>query len=242
MPSVDKGSPNSRFRAVKRADSAPGATRRDAPSRNLLLWAWVQVYLFGELLVTLAIYGVAKSIYTRQFSWRAFVGALLLIWAQFGIIFIIVFSSDAPLRGWRELLLWGGSIGALGVAGFAAGVLGRRVGVWECYLASLITLALIWVHLAKGWHVLLDFGAADTETYLDFISNTPPGPVASSRSSCDFMECIWYRSNLSVFSSRSEFSRSVRAVFASRNLVLHARNTSLRYGSRAGPSMSCALP
>ena len=40
-----------------------------------------------------------------------------------------------------EILFWVGCLGAMVVAGFMAGLVGRSVGVWESYLAWLVTLA-----------------------------------------------------------------------------------------------------
>ena len=96
------------------------------------------------------------------------------------IFFVVVAASVfvlAPMElyTWRESLLWSLTLGGLLLAGAVVGAVGRRVGFWESELAVILTLVLVFVHLAKGWHVILGLGPSDTQAYLDYLVATPPG-------------------------------------------------------------------
>ncbi len=150
------------------------------------LWGWVsaQLGIFLFVLVQLLGLGLVLAIVRRQFSYRAFLlGLVVMVLGTSSAVAGVYFARHGELDG---SLLWVGVLGAMTLGGFVIGRVGRRIGYWECYLATLITVALWAVHLARGWHVLLGVGAESTLGPIDFFSLTAPGPK--------YLGMLWDRS------------------------------------------------
>lgn len=142
---------------------------------GLTAWVAVQVKEFAYLLFIICGGGILLTMIGGRFKWPAFIAALFTMWVLLGSTVMAVFAQPGPLQGPKEDLLWGGCLISMAIAGALAGFVGKRVGVFESQLAWFITLALIWVHLLHGWHVLLNIGANETEAYLDFMTRRSPG-------------------------------------------------------------------
>lgn len=68
----------------------------------------------------------------------------------------MVHDMPSSLAGDRQIILWSGGLGGMMLAGMVAGWLGKRVVTWEGVVFVAGSTALAWVHLAQGWHVILE--------------------------------------------------------------------------------------
>jgi lipoprotein-releasing system permease protein len=155
-----------------------GEKRPIRDGSSLTRWVTAQFGIFILLLAcspVLLLAGVVRSIARREFHWPAFASGLAVMLVGVSAVSAAVFVGSPGLYGAREIGLWGGVMAVLMAAGFVTGLVGRRVGFWETFLALLLVAAAVYVHLFKGWHVLLGFGPGDTETYLEFYANVQPG-------------------------------------------------------------------
>ncbi len=152
--------------------------RTDVPLReakSLVGWAGLQLLLFLLLVLQMLGLGVVTAIVKRRFSWGAFAVGLGSMTIGIAVISAIVFVDSPGLYGWREMTLWGGSMGVMMVSGFLIGRVGRRVGFWECEAVTVILVTVVFIHLFKGWHIIFGVGPGDTESYLEFYASIQPG-------------------------------------------------------------------
>jgi lipoprotein-releasing system permease protein len=144
-------------------------------ARNLVIWLLAQFGQFLSLLGQMLFVGVFLAMARRQFHWRAFLAGLFAMVVGVGGTSILVFGGSKDLQSLRDILLWSGVLASMGLGGFVAGRVGRRVGFWEIYLATWVLLALVVVQLARGWDAVLGIGPGDAEAYIDFLVPMAPG-------------------------------------------------------------------
>ncbi|MBI5510989.1 MAG: ABC transporter permease [Deltaproteobacteria bacterium] len=157
------------------AKTDPSARGKRWRPPTLVVWSFTQLALFLWLLVQMLGVGVVLAIVRRRFHWGAFglgLATMLVAVAAAGAAFMLAPES---LYSWREALLWSVALGGMTVAGFVVGAAGRRVGFWECLLATVIVLLLAYLQLAKGFDVVFGLGPSDSQAYLDYLVATPPG-------------------------------------------------------------------
>ena len=143
--------------------------------RGLTWWILNQVGLFLWLLAHTLVVGLVQAMLQRRFAWLACLAGLGVLAAGLAAVGALMVLWPEQTFLWRDALIWGGSMASFLVAGVVIGRSGRRLGYWECYLATLAIVALVFVHMAVGWHVVLGFGPGDTETHFQFLVRSPPG-------------------------------------------------------------------
>ncbi len=144
-------------------------------AHGLVWWVVNQIGLLLGLVGTALLVGLWRAIATRRFHWDAFVAGLAVMELGLGAVAAVVAFAPEQTYLWRDELIWGGTMATMLVAGFVIGRLGRRLGYWESYLALLVTVAVVVVHLAVGWHRLLGIGPGEAESHFDFLVAMPPG-------------------------------------------------------------------
>ncbi|MEK7705343.1 MAG: ABC transporter permease [Myxococcota bacterium] len=138
-------------------------------------WAFAQVGHFVGWLAQILLVGVVLAIWRRQFHWRAFAVGLVTMVVGVTAIGVAVFLPAPELTERRELLLWAGTLAVMTFSGGIIGRVGRRVGFWESYLATLVATTLFVVHLVKGWDHLFGWGPDARDTFFDMMLAAPPG-------------------------------------------------------------------
>lgn len=76
--------------------------------------------------------------------------------------------------GLRDPILWTGASMTMVVAGFTIGRIGRRIGFWEIYLATLITVIGVGLYLGQGWQAF-GLGTSHPDELADLLHALPPG-------------------------------------------------------------------
>ena len=142
---------------------------------GLIWWIETQVGIFVVLLFHAIIVGLIKSMGKKEFRWGAFFAGLAVMLLGMAAVAAPIYLAPEKVYLWRDQLIWTGSIATWMVAGFVIGKVGRKLGYWESYLATLILAAIIIVHLAKGWHHIISFGPTDTDANFQFLLPTPLG-------------------------------------------------------------------
>jgi lipoprotein-releasing system permease protein len=143
--------------------------------RGLIWWILTQIGLFLWLVLYVLIVGIFEAIAGRRFHWRAFLVGLAIMAGGVVSVGLSLYLASETLFLWRDTFIWAGTLSALTLAGFWIGKVGKRLGYWECYLATIIVFVLISVHLAVGWHVIFSFGPGDTQSHFEFLVRVPPG-------------------------------------------------------------------
>ena len=150
--------------------SAPTAGR----ARNIFTWVAAQLGQFLGLLCQMLFWGVVRAMLRRQFHGRAFAITFVTMLVGITAVGAALFLGPSQVEN-QDLLLWGGVMLVMVLAGLLGGRVGRRVAFWEIYLATLATALVLAVHLAKGWQNVLHIGPGDSEAFLDFVTPMAPG-------------------------------------------------------------------
>lgn len=155
--------------------AAPHLVSTRRRSQGLLRWAALQLGQFLWLLAQICGVGVILAIARRQFHWKAFSVGLLTAVVGVAVVGTAVFIEPERLGGARDGIFWAGVMLVLTLAGAFVGRVGRRVGFWESYLVVAAAAGLAFVHLAKGWHIVLGLGPSERQGYLELFGALPPG-------------------------------------------------------------------
>jgi lipoprotein-releasing system permease protein len=142
---------------------------------GLTWWVLRQLGLFVWLLTYSLAAGAVIAMVKRRFSWAACVSGMVTMAIGLVVIAAVVWIWPEATFLWRDTIIWGGAMLTMLVAGFIVGRVGRRLGFFESYVASLVILAIVGVHMAVGWHILLGIGPGDTETHFQFMVRVAPG-------------------------------------------------------------------
>lgn len=150
-------------------------THRSPRAQTLWTWLLLQFGQFFSLLAQMILVGLVMAIVRRQFHWRAFAAGLAVMVLGVGGVGTLVFVGGRDLQALQDSLLWAGVLLSMGLAGFVTAKVGRRVGFWETYLATLVTVILVVVQLGRGWEHVLNVGPGDAEAYMEFLTPITPG-------------------------------------------------------------------
>jgi lipoprotein-releasing system permease protein len=119
--------------------------------------------------------GALRSIWAKEFSWRAFLAQFVTASVGLAVVVSVAFAGEASLPPDNEFKLWGGTLLVAFVSGSLGGKLGRRVGFWESYLTWLIIVVVVWVECLLGWSRVLGLGPGESESYFRFMYGGMPG-------------------------------------------------------------------
>ena len=143
-------------------------------ARNLFTWVLAQFGQFFALLAQVLGVGLVLAMVKGRFSWLGFLASLPVLGGGLWLTGLL-YVQRSDLLGLRDAVLWGGVLLSMTAGGFAAGAVGRRVGFWESYLATLVALAVALPQLARGWSSLLGLTPMDAEAFIDFTTPLSPG-------------------------------------------------------------------
>ncbi len=137
-------------------------------------WATSQILSFLSLL-TKPVIGPVLLMARRQFCFKACLCGFLVMSLGTTLVVAVLAIDPLGLGTRRHEALWPLVLLVLTLAGFATGKVARGVGGFESYVALLFTTAIFFVHLAKGWHVILAFGGTDTLSAWDLATRQSLG-------------------------------------------------------------------
>ena len=130
----------------------------------LLRFGAAQLLVLLRLLALIAGPGALLVLYRRRVHWGACAAACGVLAVGASSLFWLLFmGGGAAARlaiDTRIALLGCGAMGLAALGGFVAGVWGRRVGIWEVYVAAAVVAMGAWLWLS-GQVALSDFLAAE---------------------------------------------------------------------------------
>ena len=136
-------------------------------SQSVVAWSVAQVWQFLRLISQMLLLGALGAIWRREFHWIAFgAGLLCMVLGCWGV--------GAWVIEQEPVILWGGLGVVATLSGYVIGRAGSRVGLWESYLAVLLTAIVFGVEFSLGWTRLLGLEAEEA-TYFDVLNSIPSG-------------------------------------------------------------------
>ncbi|MBN1962744.1 MAG: ABC transporter permease [Deltaproteobacteria bacterium] len=141
---------------------------------SLMRWLFQQLKAFTWIILQ-PILGPVLAIVKKQFHWRACLASIVTMMVGIATVAAFLYADPLAFGERRTQVLWPLVLIVITVAGFIAGRVGKRVGGFESYIALLLTFAFFYIHLTKGWHIILGFGGSDLNSMWDLASQPPLG-------------------------------------------------------------------
>lgn len=144
-------------------------------AQSMARWSLSQLGQFIRLLLGAVFLGLFLEIGRRRFRWRAFFVSLATVVVLVPAAGFIIFVDVNRWGGNHSELLFAATMGVFCIAGALTGMIGKKVGFFEAYLLSIVFAVLAWVHLSKGWSVVLGVGPGADESFFEMYAARPPG-------------------------------------------------------------------